>query len=219
MQAVKGGKKQGGNQVRGIVLLWPGAGWAVGDQRLLSTAIHRLPSLVPSGPALSIPKLGVTADRCPHDMCRGVPCPLPLSGRAACSSRGEDWHSLAEDYVKNLQVGRDKLFLKIARSGCADQPLPPVAGCSHGICLVKGQIKELATTCHSLPVYLFQALSESRAPASTFIFKYWPDLFPEITGLSTPGLGRAVLSPVLGTPRLLPQDPVPAGEVAALFAF
>lgn len=112
--------------------------------------------------------------------------PLPA---APFSSQGKDWRSLAEDYVKNLQLRRDKLFLKIARSGRAGQPLPPVAGCLHGICLVKGQIKELATTCRSLPVYLFQALSGSQAPASTFIFKYWPDLFPEITGLSARGWG------------------------------
>lgn len=147
--------------------------------------------------------------------------PLPA---APSSSQGKDWCWLAEDYVKNLQLQRDKLFVKIARSGRADQPLPPVAGCSHGICLVKGQIKELATTCHLLRVYLFQALSGSQAPASTFIFKYWPPLFPEITGLSAQGWEGLCSAefPSLGTPRQLPQDPsipVPTGEAAALFAF
>lgn len=106
--------------------------------------------------------------------------------------RGRNWCWLAEDYVKKLQLARDKLFLKIARSGRAGQPLPPVAGCLHDICLVKGQIKELATTCHSLPVYLSQALAGSQAPASTFIFKYWPDLFPAITGSFCLWLGRDV---------------------------
>lgn len=117
----------------------------------------------------------------PAARAEGSPAPAPFSWQ------GKEWRSLAEDYVKKLQLRRDKLFLKIAGSGRAGQPLPPVAGCSHGICLVKGQIKELATTCHSLRVYLFQALSGSQAPASTFIFKYWPDLFPAITGLSTRG--------------------------------